>query len=111
MACRHELLCRRGRLPLVRRWHLRYWFCQPRYGDIQEALENAPGVQRYPDRGTFTGNDLIAGLTFAHEFTDDLSIGVTAKYLEEKLFVYSPSSVAFDVGTFYDTGSAASGLA
>ncbi len=80
-------------------------FAQLSYGDIPEALavsESGSSDTRTGD--TFTGNDMSVGLSFAHQFTNNLSIGVTAKYLREKLFVYSVSTVAFDVGTFYDTG-------
>jgi hypothetical protein len=47
---------------------------------------------------------LLLSVTLAREFSDRLSIGVTAKYLREKLFVYSTDLFTFDVGTFYDTG-------
>jgi hypothetical protein len=75
------------------------------YGNIQEALvKTGSGSSDTRTGGSFSGKDLMAGLSFSHEFTDRLSIGVTAKYLQEKLFVYSSSLVAFDVGTYYDTG-------
>ena len=75
-----------------------------KYGDIDEALVQSPTGRSDTRTGsTFTGSDLLVGLTFAREFTDNLSIGVTVKYLREKLFVYSSSAVAFDVGTYYDT--------
>lgn len=75
------------------------------YGDIPEALATAAGGSSDTRTGqSFTGNDMMLGLTFARQFTSNLSIGVTVKYLREKLFIYSANSVAFDVGTFYDTG-------
>jgi long-subunit fatty acid transport protein len=74
------------------------------YGDIPEALATSESGSSDTRTGaTFTGNDMEIGLTFARQFTDNLSIGVTAKYLHEKLFIYSVNSFAFDVGTFYDT--------
>ena len=74
------------------------------YGDIPEALATTESGSSDTRTGqTFTGSDLMAGITFARQFTDNLSIGVTAKYLREKLFIYSVSTYAFDVGTFYDT--------
>jgi hypothetical protein len=75
------------------------------YGEINEALVQSPTGSSDTRTGeTFTGGDLLVGLTYAREFTDNLSIGVTLKYLREKLFLYSSSAVAFDVGTHYDTG-------
>ncbi len=75
------------------------------YGNIPEALATVESGSSDTRTGqTFTGSDLMVGLTFARQFTDNLSIGVTAKYLREKLWVYSVGTFAFDVGTFYDTG-------
>jgi hypothetical protein len=73
------------------------------YGDIQEALVTGTSSDTRTG-GTFTGGDLMAGLSFCHEFNDRLSIGVTAKYLDEKLWIYDAHLFAFDVGTNYDTG-------
>ncbi len=79
-------------------------YSQLSYGDIPEALAVSPSGSSDTRTGnTFTGNDLSVGLSFAHQFTTNLSIGVSAKFLQEKLFVYSASTFAFDVGTFYDT--------
>ncbi len=74
------------------------------YGDIPEALATVESGSSDTRTGqTFTGNDLMVGFTYARQFTDNLSIGITVKYLREKLFVYSVGIYAFDVGTFYDT--------
>jgi len=51
-----------------------------------------------------SGQDLLVGLTYSREFTDRLSIGVTAKLLQEELFDHTVTKVAFDVGTNYDVG-------
>jgi hypothetical protein len=75
------------------------------YGNIQEALVRSSGTSSDTRTGaTFTGKDVLVGLSYSREFSDQLSVGVTAKYLQEKLFVYSSDMFAFDVGTFYDTG-------
>ncbi len=76
-----------------------------RYGDIPEALVQVPSGSADTRTGsTFTGNDMMVGLTFSRQFMDRLSIGVSAKYLQEKLWLYSCGAFAFDVGTFFDTG-------
>ena len=73
------------------------------YGAIPEAF--ATGSSSDTRTGsTFTGSDMMLSASFAHEFSEALSIGVTAKYVQEKLYTYSTSLVAFDVGTYYDTG-------
>lgn len=74
------------------------------YGDLQEALITSPTGGNDTRTGNgFTGNDLAFGIAYSRSFTDKLSIGVNIKYIQEKLFVYSSSLVAFDVGSFYDT--------
>jgi hypothetical protein len=75
------------------------------YGDINEALVTSPtGGNDTRTGNTFTGNDLAFGIAYARAFTDRLSIGLNFKYIQEKLFVYSASLWAFDVGSYYDTG-------
>jgi hypothetical protein len=74
------------------------------YGNMQEAL--VTGMTSDTRTGsTFTGSDMLLGLSYAREFTDRLSVGVTVKYLHEKLWNYSTKVFpAFDVGTNYATG-------
>lgn len=75
------------------------------YGDMPEALSTSPSGSNDTRTGnTFSGGDLMAGLSFSREFTDRLSIGVSAKYLRETLWDYDASTIAFDVGTNYDLG-------
>lgn len=75
------------------------------FGDIPEALVSAPGGGSDTRTGNnFTGNDMLIGFSFAREFTDQLSIGIGVKYLHETLFDYSTGLLAFDVGSYYDTG-------
>ncbi len=75
------------------------------YGNIPEALTTIPGGSNDTRTGnTFTGGDVQLGLAYSHDFTDQLSIGVGAKYLKETLFTYGTSTLAFDVGTLYNVG-------
>lgn len=75
------------------------------YGNIPEALAvSATGGNDTRTGNSFSGGDLMAGLTFSREFTDRLSIGVSAKYLRETLWDFDTSTLAFDVGTNYDLG-------
>lgn len=74
------------------------------YGDIQEALVTSPsGSSDTRTGGTFTGSDIVFGLSVAREFTENLSIGATVKYIREELWTFSEHLWAFDVGTYYDT--------
>ena len=75
------------------------------YGDIEEALVTSPTGRNDTRTGsTFTGNDLLVGLAYSRSFTDKLSIGLNIKYIQEKLFIYTSSLWAFDVGSLYDIG-------
>ncbi len=49
----------------------------------------------------FDANDLALGLTYAYSLTDKFSIGGTAKYIEQRIWNSSASSVAFDLGVLY----------
>ncbi len=72
------------------------------YGDIPEAVVGGGSDGRTGE--TFTGSNFLVGLHYARAFTDRLSIGVSAKYVQESLFDYSENTVAFDVGTSYAIG-------
>ena len=75
------------------------------YGDIPEALvTSGSGGSDTRTGNNFSGNDFMAGLTFAREFTDRLAIGVSGKYIHEGLFTFSAYTFAWDVGTNYDLG-------
>jgi len=73
------------------------------FGSIPEALVTAPSGSADTRTGKeFGGGDLMLGVSFSREFTDQLSIGFTVKWLEEELFTYDADLFAFDVGTLYD---------
>ena len=75
------------------------------YGSIPEALVTGTADSKDTRTGnTFGGSDMLVGLTYAREFTDRLTIGVSAKYVREKLWDFSASNFAFDAGTYYRIG-------
>jgi len=51
-----------------------------------------------------TAYDLAASVSFAYQASDRLSVGLTGKYIVQKLDDVGGSSPAFDVGTLYDVG-------
>jgi len=53
--------------------------------------------------GTFSSRDYSLGLSYARSFSDDLKVGVTAKFLYEKIFVDESNGFAFDLGAQYKT--------
>jgi len=72
------------------------------YGDIPEAVLGGGTDGR--TGSFFSGGNVLAGLYYARQFTDNLSIGIGAKYLHETLWEYSAGTVTFDIGTTYDVG-------
>ncbi len=57
-----------------------------------------------PTGETFTCYDLMAGITYANEFTDKFSFGANVKYVREKLDEFDVNGVAVDIGSLYNTG-------
>jgi len=58
-------------------------------------------------RGTgfyWDANDIAVGLTYARWMTDRIAVGVTGKYISQKIWNESASTFAVDVGTYLTTG-------
>ena len=49
----------------------------------------------------FDAQDLAIGLTYARMLTDKFSVGITAKYIQQRIWNETASGVAFDIGTQY----------
>ena len=54
-----------------------------------------------PADGTFTSREFSVGLSYAHRFSPDLRIGVTGKFLYQKIFVDEGSGYAADLGAIW----------
>ncbi|KUO63442.1 hypothetical protein APF79_06635 [bacterium BRH_c32] len=75
------------------------------YGDLEEAfVTSTTGGMDTRTGNMFTGKDMSLGFSYARQFTDKLSIGVSAHYIREDLYKYYSSIWAFDVGSYYETG-------
>ncbi len=64
-------------------------------------------VSQQIDKGagsTYDYNDILLQVTFARYVTDRLSLGVTMKYISEKIDDGRASAVAFDLGSVYHIG-------
>jgi len=72
----------------------------PANRDLQPGLKDV----EYATSSTFGYNSTVIGLTYAKQFTDKLSIGLTAKYYGEKIDVESISAFAVDFGAIYLIG-------
>jgi len=53
---------------------------------------------------TFDAQDLMLGITYARKLTEDFSIGVTAKYVHQRIWNENAGGLAVDVGTLYHIG-------
>jgi long-subunit fatty acid transport protein len=51
----------------------------------------------------FSAGDLALGLSYARKFTDRFSLGFTAKYVYQKIWHMTASTIAFDVGMKFQT--------
>ena len=58
--------------------------------------EEPNGTGRY-----FDGNDVALSLTYAKYLTDRFSVGLTVKYISQRIWNESADAIAFDVGTQY----------
>jgi len=54
--------------------------------------------------GRWSAQDLSAGLSYARNLTDRFSIGGTVKYVSQRIWNESASTVAFDAGLLFVTG-------
>ena len=52
----------------------------------------------------YSASGLAAGLSYARNLTDRFSIGANAKYCSERIWHEKATSIAFDIGTLYETG-------
>jgi hypothetical protein len=55
-------------------------------------------TQPGPPQGTFTSRDLAVGLSYAREFSGGLRIGVTGRFLYQKILVNEATGLSFDAG-------------
>ncbi|NOX89482.1 MAG: PorV/PorQ family protein [Calditrichaeota bacterium] len=69
-------------------------------GDIEMTTINEP-----EGTGTsFSATSAAVGITVSRSLTDRFDLGVTVKYVQEKLFREKASTIAFDVGSQFRTG-------
>ncbi|MBM2845718.1 MAG: PorV/PorQ family protein [Bacteroidetes bacterium] len=52
---------------------------------------------------TFTARNYAVGATYARAFSDELTVGITGKFLFEKILVDEASGIAIDLGAQYRT--------
>ena len=60
--------------------------------------------------GTFTSRDFSAGISYARVISDELNVGITAKFLYEKIFLDESNGLAVDLGAQYKLDNLSLGL-
>lgn len=73
------------------------------YGTMQRTVR-ASGQKVFSVLGEFNANAISAGLTYSRMLTDKFSFGVSLKYVQEKIDIYSADNILFDGGVLYYTG-------
>jgi hypothetical protein len=76
------------------------------YGDIPETINmSTGGVTVATVTGvTYTARDITAGLSYARNITENLSVGGTIRWMRQTIAELSMNNWAVDVGTMYHTG-------
>ncbi len=69
-----------------------------------DAMDETTPEMPYGTGRTFTASDLAAGVSYSQRLTNKFSVGGTFKLIEERLADEKATGLAFDVGTFYNTG-------
>ncbi len=62
-------------------------------------------------QGTFTAQNFAFGLSVGYKVNENLSLGVTGKFLFEKIYIDNASGMAFDFGGVYSQNKFSVGLA
>lgn len=66
-------------------------------GDMEITTEEKPnGTGRY-----FDAEDISFGISYAKYLTDRFSVGLSTKYINQRIWNESASGIAFDIGTQY----------
>lgn len=68
-------------------------------GEFDETTVEAQGKTGR----TFNAYSISAGASYAHFLTEDFTLGGTLKFVYERIFNSSASTIAFDIGTIYTT--------
>ncbi len=66
------------------------------------GIERRTGPTEEP-LGEFNAHNVMAGISYARYLAHNVAVGITAKFLYEKIYVEESSGVAVDVGVRYQT--------
>ncbi|MFH1851789.1 MAG: PorV/PorQ family protein [Candidatus Neomarinimicrobiota bacterium] len=87
-------------IPINRGSYLGFSINMMRVGEEEITTEADPkGNGQYWD-----ATDLCLGISYARRMTNQFSLGMTVKYISERIWNETASAVAMDVGTYLNTG-------
>lgn len=73
------------------------------YGSMPKTQKVA-GQRVYDILGTFNSKSIAFALSYSRMLTDKFSFGISVKYVNEKIDIYSADNVVLDGGVLYYTG-------
>lgn len=73
------------------------------YGSMPKT-QKVVGQKVYDIIGTFNARSLAFALSYSKKLTDKFSFGVSLKYVNEKIDIYSADNIVIDGGVLYYTG-------
>ena len=71
---------------------------------INQKIAGATRTEALITGETYSGGDIAAGISYARQVTNRLSIGGNLRYIEETVADLSMDNISLDVGTTYYTG-------
>ena len=84
-------------LPVVSGWSLGFFVNHLNIGNFEETTLNEPdGTGEH-----FSARNVALGISLATQLTDHVSVGVTGKFIEERIWYEISRNFAFDLGTLY----------
>ncbi len=94
-----------GTAPLFPGWKMGFFVNHLNVGSFEQTTLTQPdGTGEH-----FSARDLALGISVSSQLTDHVSVGVTGKFFEERIWYETARAWAFDLGTLYRFGD--SGLA
>lgn len=73
------------------------------HGSMERTVRQV-GTREFSTAGTFSARSMALGVSYGRRLTDKFAFGLTLKYVEERVDVYSASNVLLDGGMIYHTG-------
>ncbi len=77
------------------------------YGDMPETINSSTGgsgTSPLVTGNTFTAHDIVAGISYARQITEKLSVGGNVRWMRQTIAELAMENWSLDIGTLYYTG-------